>query len=232
MIAIVEIIFDLISYTFRKVFFRGSIMDKRRLFITLLLVGLGFAAFLFTTLRTKENKVTIETEESKLESSSSIEGTETLQKEKRVFPVYICGEVNSPGVYQIEGSVYLYELIEMAGGLKSQAAVDHIDMVYLISSEESIYVPSIDDITEPSDSSGFIFPGKEEEEPRKQNGKVNINTADEEELSTLSGIGEKTAEKIIRYREEHGPFMTTEDIMNVPGIGESKYALIKDGICV
>ena len=63
MIAIVEIIFDLISYTFRKVFFRGSIMDKRRLFITLLLVGLGFAAFLFTTLRTKENKVTIETEE-------------------------------------------------------------------------------------------------------------------------------------------------------------------------
>ena len=91
---------------------------------------------------------------------------------------------------------------------------------------------SIDDITEPSDSSGFIFPGKEEEEPRKQNGKVNINTADEEELSTLSGIGEKTAEKIIRYREEHGPFMTTEDLMNVPGIGESKYALIKDGICV
>ena len=85
MIAIVEIIFDLISYTFRKVFFRGSIMDKRRLFITLLLVGLGFAAFLFTTLRTKENKVTIETEESKLESSSSIEGTETLQKEKRIF---------------------------------------------------------------------------------------------------------------------------------------------------
>lgn len=206
-------------------------MDKRRLFITLVLVGLGIAACMITTFRSKENKVTIETQENTPESVASSEGTESLQTEKRTFPVYICGEVESPGVYQIEGSVYLYELVDMAGGLKSQAAVDHIDMVYLITSEESVYIPSIDDVKGRSEGSGFIFPG-EEEETRHQSGKVNINTADEDELSTLSGIGEKTAEKIIRYREEHGPFKTTEDLMNVPGIGESKYALIKDGICV
>lgn len=207
-------------------------MDKRRLFITLVLVGLGIAACMITTFRTKQKQVTIETEESSPQSLSHTEDTETLQTENRTFPVYICGEVKSPGVYQIEGSVYLYELIEIAGGLKDQAAVDHIDMVYLITSEESVYIPSIDDVTEKPESSGFIFPGKEEEETGQQSGKVNINTADEDELSSLSGIGEKTAEKIIRYREEHGPFQTTEDLMNVPGIGESKYALIKDSICV
>ena len=60
---------------------------------------------------------------------------------------------------------------------------------------------------------------------------VNINTANEEELMKLKGVGEKTAEKIIEYREQC-PFESIEDIMNVSGIGEKKFEDIKDMICV
>lgn len=62
-------------------------------------------------------------------------------------------------------------------------------------------------------------------------GKVNINTAGADVLSQLDGIGEKTAEKIIEYREEHGPFNAIEELTLVNGIGEKKLEAIKDRIC-
>lgn len=61
---------------------------------------------------------------------------------------------------------------------------------------------------------------------------VNINTATQTELETLTGIGPSTALKIINYRKENGKFKTIEDIKNVPGIGESKFEAIKNEICV
>lgn len=61
---------------------------------------------------------------------------------------------------------------------------------------------------------------------------VNINTASAEELSTLPGIGEALATRIIAYREEHGAFENTEEIMSVSGIGAKTYAQLKDRITV
>ncbi|MEG0872751.1 MAG: ComEA family DNA-binding protein [Clostridia bacterium] len=61
--------------------------------------------------------------------------------------------------------------------------------------------------------------------------KININTASQTELMELNGVGESTAKKIINYRKTT-PFNEIEDIMEVPGIGESKFANIKDKICV
>ncbi len=58
--------------------------------------------------------------------------------------------------------------------------------------------------------------------------KVSINSSTVEELCTLPGIGASTAEKIVMYREEHGLFQELEDLMNVKGIGEKKFASIKD----
>ena len=61
---------------------------------------------------------------------------------------------------------------------------------------------------------------------------IDLNTADGEELEKLEGIGPGLAERIIRYREEHGPFGHVSDIMNVPGIGEGIYSKIKDSVTV
>ncbi len=62
--------------------------------------------------------------------------------------------------------------------------------------------------------------------------KININTATAEELDKLDGVGEKIAQRIIQYREEYGAFEVIEDIMKVSGIGEKKFAAMKDDICV
>jgi competence protein ComEA len=62
--------------------------------------------------------------------------------------------------------------------------------------------------------------------------KVNINTATKEELMTLDGVGEATAEKIIVYRQEHGSFSSIEEIKEVSGIGDKKYEAIKESITV
>lgn len=62
--------------------------------------------------------------------------------------------------------------------------------------------------------------------------KISINSGTLEELCTLNGIGESTANNIITYRKEHGLFQTLEELMNVKGIGQSKFDKIKDAICL
>lgn len=61
---------------------------------------------------------------------------------------------------------------------------------------------------------------------------INLNTASKEELMLLDGIGEKMAERILTYREEHGPFAKIEDIQNVKGIGEKTYAKTAEELTV
>lgn len=70
------------------------------------------------------------------------------------------------------------------------------------------------------------------EEQSKEDGKVNLNTAAKEELMTLPGVGQSKAALIIQYREEHGKFQTIEDIMNISGIKEGLFGKIKDYIKV
>lgn len=70
------------------------------------------------------------------------------------------------------------------------------------------------------------------EEQSKEDGKVNLNTATKEELMTLPGVGQSKAALIIQYREEHGKFQTIEDIMNISGIKEGLFGKIKDYIKV
>ncbi|WP_165060255.1 helix-hairpin-helix domain-containing protein [Adlercreutzia sp. ZJ154] len=65
-----------------------------------------------------------------------------------------------------------------------------------------------------------------------QSSKVNINTADAAQLQTISGIGESKAKKIIAYRESNGKFKSVEDLTNVSGIGEKTLESIRDQICV
>lgn len=63
-------------------------------------------------------------------------------------------------------------------------------------------------------------------------GKININSADENQLQLLYGIGKAIAQRIVKYREENGPFKSIEEIMRVPGISEKKFEELKDTVCV
>ena len=163
--------------------------------------------------------------------------TETIQTEDthRMVSVYICGEVNNPGVYEIEAGTILNDVVMMAGGLTPQAASETIDLVYTIDANVSVYIPaqgqeSVDSeyIRAPEQT---LWGNIAEDSGPDAASMVNINSASREQLMTLPGIGEVTADAIIEYREQN-PFARIEDIMNVSGIGEAKFNSIRDFICV
>ena len=72
----------------------------------------------------------------------------------------------------------------------------------------------------------------EEQREQQESGLVNLNTADMEQLMTLTGIGESKAHDILNYREQSGGFRTKEDLMQIPGIKERVFEKIKDQITV
>ena len=170
-------------------------------------------------------------------SETTIESALTVQ----VISIYICGEVRNPGIYEAPKGVILNEIIEDAGGLTERASVNNINLVYQIESNMSIYIPSEEEI-----SKGFsggdvirqdgVYVWGGSSAGSSDSGStviqtVNINTATLDELKSLPGIGEVTAQAIIDYRKDT-PFQSIEDIKNVTGIGDSKYNRIKDYICV
>ncbi|MFO7888497.1 MAG: ComEA family DNA-binding protein [Eubacteriales bacterium] len=128
--------------------------------------------------------------------------------------VDIDGSVNKPGVYKILSNSRLYELLELAGGLREDAYTKDLNRSIKLYDEDKIYIKSISEIDQ-----------------KKESSKININTASKDELVKLNGIGEAISGNILAYREAN-KFNKIEDIMNVKGIGESKFNGIKENIKV
>ena len=106
------------------------------------------------------------------------------------------------------------------------------DEIQPLSDGQQVYVPTVQEAEE-----GSFVPAVPEttgtgESMGTEDGIVNLNTADAETLKTLSGIGDSKAQAILAYREEHGGFSSIEEIMQVPGIKESTFSMIKDKIAV
>lgn len=143
--------------------------------------------------------------------------------------VDISGEVNKPGVYKVTTETRLFEVIDMAGGLTENADPDSLNRAEKVTDGQKIIVLSYDESSEIGKSSSSV---PDYGLTSDEGDKVNINTADSSELQTIPGIGPAKAQSIIDYREQNGYFTTTEDIMDVTGIGQKTYASIKDYIVV
>ncbi len=184
------------------------------------------------------------------ETELTLSSTEPEMTEERYVNVYVCGEVINPGVYMVKAGSILNDVVIMAGGMTSDAAAERINLVFIVEENLSIYIPSkaeadSSDIAGVSVSEPGIYNvlstedlGVAEHDPEgpsvADSGQiipVNINTAGKDELMTLPGIGEVTAESIIEYRSSK-PFEDIRDLMNVSGIGEGRYARISSLICV
>jgi len=149
------------------------------------------------------------------------ENTEKEDTEEETIKVHITGEVNNPGLIELNSGDRISDAIAKSGGTTSLANLSKVNLAYILSDGEKIYIPSLND----DEDVQYIVSSIE-------NSKVNINTATLEQLQTLSGVGESTALSIIDYREKNGKLSTIEDIKNVSGIGDSKFEKIKDNICV
>lgn len=160
------------------------------------------------------------------------ETKEKEEEQENFIIIHITGEIKTPGIIKIKENSRLADAIEVAGGLTENADINKINLAYIISDGQKIYIPNINDKTEDYVNSeagnGVIIENMESNNKKL----VNINTATQAELETLTGIGASTALKIINYRKENGKFNNIEEIKNVSGIGEAKYEVIKNNICV
>ncbi|MCR4656656.1 MAG: ComEA family DNA-binding protein [Lachnospiraceae bacterium] len=150
---------------------------------------------------------------------------------KETVMVYVCGQVENAGVYELDEGARIVDALIAAGGFTESAMGKNINQAELLTDGAMIYVPSVDE----AESELFEAPQGGTASPKtgeQSGGPVNINLADKSQLMTITGVGEAKAEKIIAYREQSGSFKSIEDIMNVPGIKEGMFQKIKDQICV
>jgi competence protein ComEA len=165
-------------------------------------------------------------EKSGKESSDSSD--HSSEETGNVF-IYVCGAVKDPGVYVLPEGSRVYEAIRMAGGMTPEANEAFVNQARVLVDGEQITVFTKEE-TQGLDPDTFEYDIPAADQVSQ--GKININKASAEELTSLSGIGEAKALAIIEYRETNGAFRETSDIMKVSGIGEALYNKIKDDIDV
>lgn len=170
-----------------------------------------------------EKEPELETEAPDTEEILSL--TEESEEKTEVY-VYICGAVNVPGVYVVKRDSRIFEVIDLAGGLREDASVDTLNQAELVTDGQMLRILTVEEAETVSER--FETEAVESE----QDGKVNLNTASADVLMTLPGIGQSKAESIISYRETNGGFESIEDIKNITGIKDGVYTKIKDFITV
>lgn len=164
-----------------------------------------------------------------IDTSSSGNDTADAQQAATSFSVHIVGAVKNPGLYEVPCGSRVEEAVKAAGGMTSDAQESSVNLARVVVDGEQIIVQSknAQATSSTNAASGGLAQGSS-----SVTSLVNINTADVAGLSSLSGIGEATAKKIIADREKNGPFKSTKDITRVSGIGDKKYEAIKDSITV
>ena len=142
--------------------------------------------------------------------------------------VHVTGAVPRPGVYALAKGSRVQDAISAAGGFLADAEKSGINLARALEDGEQLDIPYAEGASPVIGTEAPAFAPTESSNSEL----VNINTASQTELETLPGIGPTTAQKIIQYREQNGPFVNTQDIINVPGIGPGTYERIKDLITV
>ena len=136
--------------------------------------------------------------------------------------VYVSGQVQNISVVELEdnGELKFIDAVNKAGGLTNLADADAVNMAAPLTDGQHIHIPTKESFLQEQSISG------------SSGDLVNINTADAERLATLKGIGPALAQRIIEYREQNGAFKTIDEIKNVRGIGDKKFAAFKDKISI
>lgn len=167
-------------------------------------------------------------EETSLTTTAEVATDATKERAETMIYVDIKGAVKVPGIYQLKNQQRIWDALALAGGVSEEADTTQVNYAQKVKDQMIIYVPKkgepVPQSLETLQESATAQQNQEE--------KINLNTATEAELQTLSGIGAKKAQEIIRFRDEQGPFKTVEELKNVPGIGEKTVERLKDMLTV
>ena len=188
--------------------FVKELVLRREYLIAIVLFFLGTALFLSTQFWPA---ISVTEESSRKESSEE-------PKPDVVF-VHVAGCVEKPGVYSFSTTALVVDAINRAGP-RPDAYLDYLNLAQRLRDGMKIYVPSREEV-----SSGTL-------ENWADNQKINLNTCSAADLVKIPGIGEKTAEKIIKLREKKGGFQSVDELLEVGGIGEKKLQEISEYVFV
>lgn len=162
----------------------------------------------------EENSTTVALEEAGEDRESEVSAEEEVY-------VFVCGQVQYPGVYSMPSGSRICDALAAAGGCLETADICVVNQAECLQDGEKVYIPAIGE--------ELFVSG---EEAAASDGLIHLNRATKAELMTLPGIGESKAEQILAYREEHGGFSTVEELMNISGIKEGVFQKIQDYITV
>lgn len=154
--------------------------------------------------------------------------------------VHVAGAVGRPGVQRLPGGSRVVDAVDAAGGANPDADLARVNLAVPVQDGQQVYLPRVGEVPPtpvggaggaggaggPSTDSPGDGPGSPAGQP------VNINTASADELDTLPGVGPATAEAIIAYREQSGPFTSVDQLLDVRGIGDAKLAQLRDLVTI
>jgi competence protein ComEA len=139
-----------------------------------------------------------------------------------VVIVHVAGAVKRPGVFELPAGSRVRDAVASAGGPRRMAAIDLVNLAEPLVDGQQIVVP-----TRSPGAAGVVAPTAGPA-PSGEPAKVRLNTATLEQLDTLPGVGPVTAQKILDYRHEHGPFSSVEELDAIPGIGPARLAELRE----
>jgi competence protein ComEA len=135
--------------------------------------------------------------------------------------VYVSGAAATPGVYRLVEGARACDALAAAGGPRSDAHLDHINLAAVVSDGQHVHIPSRAEVAAETVASGG---GSQGAAAPRAAGPVNINKASANQLLALPGIGPVLAGRIVAYRAANGPFAKIDDLLSVQGIGPAKLA--------
>lgn len=210
-------------------------------------LGLGLVV-LVALMRPPVTAASIETAATTTSQASRTSVTKRSQpsvlKESASGPIYVDvkGAVKQPGLYRVTAAMRVADAIELAKGLLPQADQRQVNLAAKVVDQQVIYVPvkgeQLPAIAAPAATSqpetattagGTPKAGSKTTEAK---GKINLNTADVAALQKLAGVGQKKAEKIIAFRNEHGGFKSVAELKKVGGFGDKTLAKFQDQLTV
>lgn len=149
--------------------------------------------------------------------------------EPKEWAVYLTGAIKKPGVYYIASNSRIYQALELGGGFATDANQEAVNLAAKMVDGAHIHFPRKgEELSGPQTSSIMTSTGNSSSvQPL-----LNINTATQNELESIPGVGPKTAQLIITHRETKGAFTRLEDLLLIKGIGAKKYDGLKDFVSI
>ena len=217
-----------------------NLKDNKVIIVIICIIIIIFLCVFFYTRSNLENEYTELDNYNMLQNETNIE--QEQEDISKIF-IHVTGAVNNEGVVEIKEGSRIADAVDAANGFTEDADISQINLAYQLEDGQKIYIPRINDekingeekvlqkeyVTDEA-GDDIIIEDETSNIKRKENEKININTADQSSLEEIPGVGEATAQKIIEYRELNGKFKTIEDIKNVSGIGDSKFENMKEKI--